>query len=99
MCERDRDRVLAELALLADRARALVGETVVADPDPHRVHRAARLLRLDRAAELAARRLDGQHPALGEALLAALERSTADDDRDRVAVKDRSDTKHEVSKP
>src|SRR5690606_1595892 len=38
--ERDRDRVLAELAALPDRTRALVGEALLAHPDPHDVRRA-----------------------------------------------------------
>ena len=50
--ERDRDRVLAELRLRADRTRALIREPVVAHPDPHAVVRATRFLRLDAPVQL-----------------------------------------------
>src|SRR5262245_51530459 len=86
--QRDRDGVLAELAGLADRARALVRQTVVADPHAHDIRAPARLLRPHDAAQLTARGLDLRDASGLEARLAALERLAADDDRDGLTVED-----------
>jgi hypothetical protein len=102
-----RDRVLAEHAIRADRARALVRDAFVAHPDPHvvpqghllalrlaGVWRAPALRRHHASAQLAAARLGVQHALLGEALLAALEGLTTHDHRDGLAVEDVRDAAH-----
>ena len=88
----DRDGVLTELVLYADRAGALVGQAVFTDPDPDGVGGAAGLGGFDATAKLASTGGHVLNALLGEAAFASLEHVSADDDRDGVAVQDVRDS-------